>query len=68
MWGYLCLLGGMGYEGGPIARLGGWGDGGVPCQTLHLDPVYRILYSMQHSSGCRSLERRLYVHSKCTLG
>jgi hypothetical protein len=59
MCSYLCLLGGMGYEGGPIQGFGGWGDGGVPRQTLHLAPVCRILYSMQHRAVADSLERRL---------
>ena len=68
MCSYLCLLGGMGYAGGPIAGLGGWGDGVSPCQTLHLPPFHAILTPMQHGSGCRFSEGRLYVHSKCTLG
>jgi hypothetical protein len=59
MWGYLCLLGGMGYAGGPIAGLGGWGDGGVPSQTLHLGVKCRNLYPMQHGVVADSLERRL---------
>lgn len=59
MWGYLCVLGGMGYAGGPIAGLGGWGVGGVPVQTLHLPAICRNLYSMQHGCGCRFSEGRL---------
>ena len=53
------MLGGMGYEGDPFRVLGGGGMGGVPRQTLHLAPVYRILYSMQHRAVADSLERRL---------
>jgi hypothetical protein len=56
---YLCVLGGMGYAGGPIAGLGGGGMGGVPVQTLHLPPLPHILSSMHHTAGADSLERRL---------
>jgi hypothetical protein len=51
MWGYLCVLGGMGYAGGPIARLGGWGDGGCPQPNFTYAPLPRILYSMQSNSA-----------------
>jgi hypothetical protein len=41
MWSYLCVLGGMGYAGGPIAGLGGWGDGGVPLPNFTYAPIPR---------------------------
>jgi hypothetical protein len=59
MWSYLCVLGGMGYARGPIQGLGGWGDGGVPRQTLHLAPICANLYPMHHRADADSLERRL---------
>ena len=49
MWGYLRVLGGMGYAGGPIEQSGGWGVGGVPRQTLLMPPICGSLYSMQHA-------------------
>ncbi len=39
MWGYLCVLGGMGYAGGPIDSLGGWGDGGCPLPNFTYAPL-----------------------------
>jgi hypothetical protein len=41
MWSYLCMLGGMGYAGGPIESLGGWGDGGVPSPNFTFTPIPR---------------------------
>jgi hypothetical protein len=38
---YLCVLGGMGYAGGPIAGLGGWGVGGVPVPNFTYAPIPR---------------------------
>jgi hypothetical protein len=59
MCSYLCVLGGMGYAGGPIAGLGGWGDGGCPQPNFTYAPLPRILISMQHRAVADSLERRL---------
>jgi len=59
MWSYLCVLGGMGYAGGPIAGLGGWGDGGCPRPNFTYSPLPHILYPMQHGCGCRFSEGRL---------
>ena len=53
MWSYLCKLGGMGYEGGPVAGLGGWGAS--PCQTLLMPPVCGNLYSMQGAVALHNL-------------
>ena len=49
MWSYLCVLGGMGYAGGPIAGLGGWGDGGVPLPNFTYAPIprYSVLNARQ---------------------
>jgi len=45
------MLGGMGYAGGPIAGLGGWGDGGVPLPNFTYAPIPRILSPMQGNSA-----------------
>jgi hypothetical protein len=47
MCSYLCLLGGMGYAGGPIEDLGGWGDGGCPLSNFTYAPLPHILFLMQ---------------------
>jgi hypothetical protein len=55
-------------RGDPLQGLGGGGMGVSPRQTLHLPPFHANLTLMQHGSGCRFSEGRLYVHSKRTLG
>jgi hypothetical protein len=68
MWGYLCVLGGMGYEGGPIEGLGGWGDGGSPRQTLLIALYTTYCTQCKAIVPSRFSERGLYVHSNSTVG
>ena len=51
----------MGYAGGPIWRLGGWGDGGSPLPNFTYPPLPHILSSMHHAVWCRSKEYSLYT-------
>jgi hypothetical protein len=50
------VLGGMGYAGGPIAGLGGWGVVGVPLPNFTYAPVPR--YSVLNARQWCSADRR----------
>jgi hypothetical protein len=58
MWSYLFVLGGMGYEGGPIEPLGGWGKrmvSAITCNGVGFSAISIVLQGNDALHVCPTL-------------
>ena len=59
MWSYLFVLGGMGYEGGPIEAIGGWGKdvvSAITCNEVGFSAISIVCKVMMRCMFCLTLK------------